>query len=266
MKTAFYHILTVATLLLLMVSCQTSTEQSTDANSETTTDNDAPVAAPAETPPSTPQELAQFAYGIDIAKSQQNEIDSLNVNTDSLSFVICKATEGVTYTDPYFTKNWATIPQRGFIRGAYHFYHTDDDPTQQATFFVNSLTGLNKDDLAPILDFEYASIATGKTVTQIQADLMVFLKAVEQQSGRKPIIYTSVNIGDQYLNKPEFAEYALWIAYPAEVANPKLPTAWATKGWSLWQKSWKYQIEGYTDDFDRYNGNLAALRQFISEY
>lgn len=266
MKTYYYQILTVTAFFFLMVSCQTSTEKSTDTDSNATTDNAAPAAAPEETSPQTPQELAQFAYGIDISKGQGNEIDKLNAKTDSLSFIICKATEGVTYTDPTFANNWATIPQKGFIRGAYHFYHTADDPTEQATFFVNTLKGLNKSDIAPVLDFESGGIAPGKTVEQIQEELMVFLQAVEQKSGRKPIIYTNVNIGNQYLNKPEFAAYALWIAYPAEVAEPELPTAWASKGWSLWQKSWKYEIAGYTDDFDRYNGNLAELKQFIADY
>ena len=41
-----------------------------------------------------------FVYGIDISHHQNNEIDFISKTSDSLSFVICKATEGVTYTEP----------------------------------------------------------------------------------------------------------------------------------------------------------------------
>ena len=266
MKTSSSQFLIVTLMLLSMVACQSNTENSTETNTSADSVSVTSDSTSNETTPLTLRESAPYAYGIDISRAQANEIDSLNVDTDSLSFIICKATEGVTYTDPNFTENWSTIPQKGFIRGAYHFYHTNDDPTEQATFFVNSLVGLNQSDLAPVLDIEEGGIVAGTAVAAIQADLMVFLKAVEQLSGRKPIIYTNVNVGNKYLDNPEFSSYALWIAYPAEVVEPELPTTWATTGWSLWQESWSYQIDGYTDDFDKYNGNLAALKQFIADY
>jgi lysozyme len=78
-----------------------------------------------------------FVYGIDISHHQNNEIDYISKTLDSLSFVICKATEGVTYTDPLFSKNWKTIKARGFIRGAYHFYRSDDDPIAQVQLVDN---------------------------------------------------------------------------------------------------------------------------------
>lgn len=261
MKTRIDKLIVLAAILLLF-SCQSNTEKKSDSTSSESKD----VPAEVEKPTATPAELAAYAYGIDVSRGQRNEIDSLNINTDSLSFIICKATEGVTYTDPYFESNWEKIPKKGFIRGAYHFYHTDDKPEVQAAFFVKTLTGLKDTDIAPVLDFEEASIEKGKTIDQIQADLMVFLKEVEKLSGRKPIIYTDDNIGNSHLNNPEFADYALWIAYPAEVKEPRLPTTWQSKGWAFWQKSWKYKIDGFTDDFDRYNGNLAELKRFIKDY
>ena len=80
------------------------------------------------------------------------------------------------------------------------------------------------------------------------------------------MIYTNDNVGNNYLNNPAFADYALWIAYPADVAEPPLPTTWSSAGWKFWQKSWKYEIDSVTNDFDRYNGNLAALKGFIKGY
>jgi lysozyme len=59
--------------------------------------------------------------GIDISKFQGNEINQLNKQTDQLTFIICKATEGITYTDPDFKTNWPMIQSKGYVRGAYHF-------------------------------------------------------------------------------------------------------------------------------------------------
>lgn len=54
--------------------------------------------------PGSSQTIAQFVYGIDISKYQGDEVAFLDKQKDSLSFIICKATEGITYT-PLAWKN-----------------------------------------------------------------------------------------------------------------------------------------------------------------
>jgi lysozyme len=53
--------------------------------------------------PTIKESLTPFVYGIDISHRQNNKIDCISKALDSLSFVICKATEGVTYTDEHAT-------------------------------------------------------------------------------------------------------------------------------------------------------------------
>jgi lysozyme len=197
--------------------------------------------------------------GIDISSCQGIEIDTLNKNTTGLTFIICKATEGITFTDKDFSHNWVTILQKGFIRGAYHFYHTDDDPIKQAQHFL-SVTGIfATTDLPPIIDFEETSIAAGADKITVANDLLIFLNEVEKQTGRKPIIYTDPNIGNVYLTDSAFASYPLYIA-DYNTSLTQLPGAWNGKQWTLWQKNADYLIGTTYNDYDVFNGSIADLK------
>jgi|TARA_B110000908_G_scaffold156525_1_gene195773 lysozyme len=210
------------------------------------------------------ENLIPFVYGIDISHHQNNEIDFISKTLDSLSFVICKATEGVTYTDPLFLKNWKTIKARGFIRGAYHFYHSNDDPIAQATHFMNTITNLENTDIPPIIDFEGGGIDTSQSVEEIQSALKIFLNEVQKKSKRTPIIYTDLNTGNKYLNSSYFSDYPLWIANYNGKKSPDLPDAWKKRGWFIWQRTSTYKLDSQNNDFDIFDGSLSAFKEFIS--
>jgi lysozyme len=202
-------------------------------------------------------------YGIDISHHQNNDIDSISKSTDSLSFVICKATEGVTYTDPLFLKNWITIKERGFLRGAYHFYHSEDDPLAQATFFLKTIAGIENTDIPPIIDFEEGGIDKSQSVDEIQSSLKIFINEIEKQLKCRPIIYTDFNTGNKYLNNTDFSDYALWIANYNGKKSPDLPDTWKKKGWLIWQRKSTYKLDSQNNDFDVFNGQLLEFKEFI---
>jgi lysozyme len=200
-------------------------------------------------------------YGIDISKYQGNEINQLNKQTDPLTFIICKATEGVTYTDPDFSTNWSTIQSKGYVRGAYHFYHCDDSPEQQVEHYLTVIGKLLATDFPPIVDFEELSIDQGINKATIQPNLLQFLTLLEQKTGRKPLLYTDNDTANTYLTDTAFANYNLWIAdYNSTIT---LPTVWKSKTWTLWQKSENYNLEGNTNDYDVFNGDNEAFIKFI---
>lgn len=210
--------------------------------------------------------LSGICYGIDISKYQGNELDVLEKKKDSLSFVICKATEGETYTDPDFDENWKAIAQKGFIRGAYHFYRSNDAPEDQVKLFLNAISDLKETDLPPIVDFEEASIDHSQSITKHQSGLISFLQQVESKTKRKPIIYTNLHIGNSYLNDTAFSVYPLWIAYYSHKTKPEMPLAWKDANWLIWQKSGSYKYENFNNDFDVFNGSLRELEEFISNH
>lgn len=201
--------------------------------------------------------------GIDISHFQGDEIDYLNKKGSQLDFVICKATEGLTYTDPDFATNWKLIQQQGFVRGAYHFYHCADDPVKQANYFLTTVGTISKTDFPLIVDFEENSIDQGCSKSTIQKNLLQFLSILEQKTGRKPILYTDTNIGNSQINESVFSNYCLWIADYNPVTTPSVPTVWKTKSWTIWQKTQSYSLDSYTNDFDVFNGNYSDFVKMI---
>jgi len=207
-----------------------------------------------------PGDTVAFVHGIDISKFQGDEVDYLNKNTDSLSFVICKATEGVSIIDVDFKRNWEMIAKKGFVRGAYHFYHCGDPPQEQAEHFFNTVGTFSDNDIPPIIDFEDAGIEPGIDIEKIQSDLFGFLNIIQQKTGKVPLIYTNIDVGNKYLSDPKFALYPLWIAYYEDSHLPSLPGAWKGKKWKFWQKSQSYRVGSTKDDYDVFNGSLEALK------
>lgn len=204
-----------------------------------------------------------FVYGIDISSYQGDEIDFLNKKQDTLTFVICRATLGITFTDSDFKNNWSLIPQNGFIRGAYHFYECDDDPTKQAQHYLAVVGTLAPGDLPPILDFEQAGLAGATDKQKIQSDLLTFLSTVETATGRTPLIYVSPDFANAYLTDPAFAKYPLYAADYNGENQPAIPTVWKSEQWTLWQKTDSVEVNGNQNDFDMFNGNEEALQSFI---
>jgi lysozyme len=203
-----------------------------------------------------------FVYGIDISHFQGDEEDFLVKNKDSLSFIICKASEGVDKKDSAFDRNWNLARQKGFIRGAYHLYYCTGSPVQQAQFFNSTVGKLSSTDLPPIIDIEKPYV--NPQCTNIQSNILLFLKEVETLTGRKPMIYINRDAGNQYLNNAQFAGYPLWVAaYTSKLTTGDIPKAW-NSNWNIWQRSDSYKVNRQTNDFDMFNGNMDTLKKFIS--
>lgn len=213
--------------------------------------------------------LRKYVYGLDISKYQGDLVELLNRRKDSLAFLICKATEYTSskkITDPNFSSNWQLARQKYFIRGAYHFYHCTVDPILQVDFFLSVTGTFSKSDLPPVIDVEESSFSESCSKTQAQKDIITFLTELEKRTGRRPIIYTNNNTGNVYLTDPAFSKYPLWVAYYGTKNPVPTPDIWDNIGWNIWQKSESYQVQGFTSDYDVFNGGLLSLRKFIMTY
>lgn len=262
LKTA---ILFVSLLIFNGFSCSSKQEDKSSDTTEEVSVTDETKNENLETSTKPEDNEASFVFGIDLSKYQGDEVSLLNENRTNLHFVICKATEGVTYTDPDFNKNWKLIVDNGFIRGAYHFYRTADDPQKQAANYLDAIRDIKQVDLPPVVDFEEGGIDPSQALRLMQSNLLLFLKTIEDQTNRKPIIYTNVTTGTKYLDNPRFSNYALWIADYTEKENPRLPDSWSSMGWTFWQKSSDYKIGDFKNDLDLFNGSSSDLKSFISK-
>ncbi len=213
---------------------------------------------------STPKPLPKtgFFYGVDISHYNKDIVDKIDPS-DSISFVICKATEGIHYRDSYFDYNWKRLKEKSIIRGAYHFYLVNVNPIKQANHYINVVKKWNPDDIMPIVDIEQHSISTSakKKIkkAKLQSDLLLFLKHVEKNTKRKPMIYVSKRFADKYLLNEKFAKYPLWIADYKSKKAPTLPKTWRNVGYKIWQKSSNYHIKSTREDLDVFYGKLEDI-------
>ncbi|MFO0809211.1 MAG: glycoside hydrolase family 25 protein [Gemmataceae bacterium] len=199
---------------------------------------------------------ATSVRGIDVSH-WQGTINWASAQASGLSFAMCKATEGTTYTDPTFETNWRGMKAAGLIRGAYHFGRPQSDAVAQARFFVNTVQP-QKGDLQLVLDLEQTD---GKTPAQVWAWTQAFCAEVQRLTLRPGIIYTGFyfwrdNVGNptNNLNCP------LWLA--AYVTNPAnyVAAAWST--WSFWQYTSSGTTPGISGNVDQnyFNGTTTQLR------
>lgn len=192
---------------------------------------------PAPAPPPPPVDKAAIAGrlrqgGFDVSW-HSGQIEWPAVFADGPGFVFVKATEGVDLKDDAFDLHWPAVREAGLVRGAYHFYVTEDDPEEQARFFIENVT-LEPGDLAPVVDVE---VLGHETPPGLPDRLRTYLELVEKHYGIPPIIYTTAKFWDEHLGDG-FGHFPLWIA-EYEVDEPTLPKGW--ESWTLWQ--WKGDAE-----------------------
>lgn len=174
--------------------------------------------------------------------------------------IFIKATESIGNVDPMFQKNWLQAKNFGFLRGAYHFYHPNQGPIQQANHFVNTVGELESLDFPLILDLEQTN---GLSSSAIAASVQVFLDEIEAKTKRVPIFYSYVSFLEDLKLKDSFRKYPLWIAEYG-VRLPRVPDPW-TK-WNFWQYSETAHIPGIPTkcDVNVFNGSQSDLKAFIA--
>jgi len=206
------------------------------------------------------EDSLRYFYGVDISKWNGDEVKEIDP-TDSISFIICKATEGITGVDPEFKQNWKTIKDKQYILGAYHFYLTNDDPLKQAEHFWTTISAQGKTDIAPIVDIEQQSLPlNGKVdIANLQNNLLLFLNYIEKKCNRIPMIYTGEAFANQYILNETLSKYPLWLAEYTKASKPKVPSIWKEKGYKIWQKRDNYFIDTHPTDFDVFYGKKSDL-------
>ena len=207
--------------------------------------------------------------GIDVSYWDAG-IDWPKVRATGQRFVFAKATEGDFYSDPTFDENWSGAKSAGLLRGAYHFFRCNVDAKKQATRFIDYVKSVSDNgELPPVLDLESND---GQTKDKIIARAKAWLDLVEEEFGKKPIIYSGQYFLQDYLSEagggpPKWAkDHSLWLAqYPNQYTPgmmPSLPKGWFK--WTFWQYSEKGQVNGINANVDMnlFNGTLEELYQF----
>ena len=138
-------------------------------------------------------------HGIDVSRYQEriawDAVRQMEVDYIKLGFVFIKATEGTGRTDPFFQRNWKRSKEAGMVRGAYHFFITTRDGTEQAKNFTRAVK-LERGDLPPVLDVEKTF---GVAPAVIRKEVQEWCAYIESYYGVKPILYTNADFYKNYL-------------------------------------------------------------------
>ena len=133
--------------------------------------------------------------------------------------VINKATEGLGMTDKTFAIRRKPAADQGLLYGAYHFLRPGD-PTAQVDHFLEVVNSVdNPEDLLLALDHEDPNVPL--------ANAKQFLAGVQQQAGRRAVLYSGFLIKQQLGNAHDdfLAQHRLWLSHFS--SNPVCPPNWA---------------------------------------
>lgn len=140
--------------------------------------------------------------GVDLSKWQ-----AVGIDINDYDFVICKATEGVGYTDPSCDQHYQNAKKAGKLLGVYHFARPGyNDPIAEADWFVHEIQGYIGEAVL-VLDWEVEATWNVGWAKQ-------WLDRVYEKTGVKPMVYMSgavVNSNDW--SSVVAGDYGLWIAY-----------------------------------------------------
>lgn len=183
--------------------------------------------------------------------SNWQDIQEFDTIKNNYCGVICKATEGMSYTDK--TYNWKTteLDKRGIPVGAYHFASPHTEPEEQAEHFYNTI----KDSplsIVPVLDIEDRNIKDKQDFTAR------FVKRFKTISDSEIIIYSYVSYISEFFVVSERKKYNWWIAH-YEVGKPSTPQGVYVVAWQYTESEKVQGIIGGVDSNYLYDENLFFI-------
>ncbi|GGF37816.1 hypothetical protein GCM10011519_09210 [Marmoricola endophyticus] len=209
------------------------------------------------------QAVSATVAGIDVA-SYQGNVNWSTYYSQGKRFAYVKATEGTSYTSPYFTQQYNGSYNVGMVRGAYHFaVPSSSAGSTQARYFVQHGGGWSKDGktLPGALDIEYNPYSGGTCYGLSQASMRSwissFLSTYKSLTGRDAVIYSTTDWWTTCTgNTSAFSTTnPLWIARYSSSAGT-LPSGWG------YYTFWQYSSSPL--DQDRFNGAATQLTKLAN--
>lgn len=193
--------------------------------------------------------------GIDLS-AHNGKVDFGRVAADGVDFVMLKATEGESFHDPSFSKNYTLARSTELKIGAYHFFRFDCDGEKQARHFLDAVDSLSI-DLPLAIDVEDNGNPEGYSADIVAGRLAAMINSLDA-AGHRVIIYSNKRGFSRYI-KGRFDDRPVWVC---SFTNPPI----AGGGWTLWQHSHRSRIDGINGDVDlnTFNGDSADWQHWLA--
>lgn len=196
--------------------------------------------------------------GVDVSR-HNGVIDWEKLREQSIQFAYIKATEGTSYIDTTFNRNYKAAKAAGLLVGAYHFFRFNQDGEAQALHFIKNMT-FEKGDLPPMIDVEKSTLNPFKSTKKVVLRLRDLIHRLHVHCYTRPIIYTNKNCYNKYI-KNYFPNRRLWIS---DLSGE--PDSTIYYKWIFWQYSHKGCLEGVKEkiDLDVFRSSLQELKELSS--
>ena len=169
-----------------------------------------------------------------------------------IDFCICKATEGLGYTDPCCDDWISQLSDNGIPWGFYHFAR-ENEPEDEARYFYDECRGYFGRGI-PVLDYETENYDNREWCER-------FISKLHELSGIWPMIYISASRIPEYDGSWIPQECGLWVAgypYPATWwVDDDMP--YSIGDWefaAIWQFTSSLVLAGYEGHLD---GDIAYM-------
>lgn len=171
---------------------------------------------------------------VDVASHQKGIITG-SLDCDA---VICKATEGTGYVNPYCDEHYQSAKASGKLLGVYH-YASGGNPEAEAEFFINNVQGYLHEAIL-VLDWESGDNSAWGDSSWVAR----FCAHIVALTGINPMIYVQRSAASQCVG---LGDYGIWLAeYPD----------YALRGWG------DYVEPNYSGDYAMHqftsSGNIAG--------
>lgn len=141
--------------------------------------------------------------GIDVSSHQAK----LDVSTYPCDFVICKATEGTGYVNPFCDIHYQQAKKSGKLLGVYHYARPDagNSPEAEADYFLRNITGYIGEAILA-LDLECADWQKYSEWSK------KWLDRAYEKTGIRPLFYSSGDGFASFKNMINAGNYGVWAA------------------------------------------------------
>ena len=178
--------------------------------------------------------------GIDIYNGSGAE--GMQGNETAAQFVICKASEGVSFRDAYAAKFAANVTAAGKLLGFYHFARTNKAETE-AEYFVSCVKATGYLASATLwLDYESTAVGNGPEWAER------FMSRVDELTGKTCGIYISKSVA----NIQDWSASVHRPLWGAQYANDEPVHGWQD---TPWQSSQDWGAWGSNLAIHQYTGN-----------
>jgi lysozyme len=199
--------------------------------------------------------LGAHVEGVDVSH-HQGAIDWRALARTDIRFAYLKATEGASHVDTRFSINWREAKAAGLHRGAYHFFTRCRSGVEQARHFIASVPR-EPGALPPAVDMEHMGpCRDGPTYDDVVSEMNAFMAALEAHYGVRPIIYTTREFHDAFLQDVRGERFWLRSLFA--------PPSYRSSEWIIWQHHNKARRPGAQGpiDLNLFRGDEKALAAF----